>query len=186
MARKIQIIPFKRKKQGKTDYKKRLKLLLAGKPRLVIRKSLKNITAQVIEYKDSGDTVLVSSHSKNLNKLGWKMGTGNVPAAYLTGYLIGKKASEKKIGECVLDTGLYGSIKGSRIYAALKGAIDGGLKVPASEKIFPDEERIKGAHIAKYSKETKNKNQFSKVKKDSDPENITKQFEEVKQKIEGK
>ena len=43
-------IKFRRKREGKTDYRKRLKLLLGGKPRLVVRKSLKNITAQIAVY----------------------------------------------------------------------------------------------------------------------------------------
>ena len=47
---KTQVVPFKRKREGKTDYKKRLKLLSSSKPRLVIRKSLKNMTVQIIEY----------------------------------------------------------------------------------------------------------------------------------------
>ena len=60
---------YKRKKNGKTDYKKRLKLLKSRKPRLVIRKSLTQITAQVIQYQDEGDKVLVSAHSSELKAL---------------------------------------------------------------------------------------------------------------------
>jgi len=43
-------------------------------------------------------------------------------------------------------------VKGSRVFAALKGAVDAGLKVPHSESILPDESRIKGEHIAAYAK----------------------------------
>lgn len=163
---KIQVVQFRRKRDRKTDYKKRMKLLLAGKPRIAIRKSINNIWMQVIEYHPSGDKVVLTAHSKELKKLGWKTGCGNIPAAYLTGLLFGKKAAEKKIGECIIDTGFYPSIKGSKIYAALKGAIDGGMNIPHSKEILPADDRISGKHIQKGD--------------------VSKQFGEVKQKIEGK
>ncbi len=187
MAKKIKFVQFRRKKQGKTNYKKRLGLLLAGKPRLVVRKSLKNIWLQVVEYTKEGDKVVLAAHSKELKKAGWNMCCSNIPSAYLTGFLLGKKAAEKKIGQCVLDIGLYPSIKGNRVYAALKGAVDAGIKVPCSKEVFPADERIKGGHIAKFAAKAKQekdayKNQFSKA----DATGIENQFEETKQKIEGK
>jgi large subunit ribosomal protein L18 len=136
---------------------------------------------QIVEYSASGDKIAVSAHSSELKKLGWGMGCGNIPASYLTGYLLGKKAAGKNIKECIVDTGLYPSIKGSRIYAALKGAVDAGMKVPFSKEILPPEGRIKGKHIAEFGKKAKeiHKNQFSK----SNPDNIEKQFEDTKKKI---
>ncbi len=167
MARsKIQVVNFRRKREGKTDYNKRKKLLMAGKPRLVIRKSLRSIWLQVVEYAPTGDIILVSAHSNELKKLGWGSGQSNLPSAYLTGLIIGKKAGEKKIGKCVLDIGFCQSIKGNRIYAALKGAVDGGLEVRHSKEILPAEDRIKGKHIKTG--------------------NAEKQFDAIKQKIEGK
>ncbi|MCK5107244.1 MAG: 50S ribosomal protein L18 [Nanoarchaeota archaeon] len=172
---------YKRKKNGKTDYKKRLKLLKSRKPRLVIRKSLTQITAQIIQYQDEGDKVLVSAHSSELKAIGWKMNPGNIPAAYLTGLLIGQKAKAKKIEEAVLDIGLNTPTKGSRIFAALKGAVDADLNVPHSDNIFPDEDAIKCVKISNYFKDCKDKLQFSQYKKDNvDP---TKNFEAVKAKI---
>ena len=47
---KTRAAAYRRKREGKTDYRKRLRLLLSGKPRLVIRRSLRDISAQVIEY----------------------------------------------------------------------------------------------------------------------------------------
>lgn len=193
MARsKIQVVPFRRKRKGKTDYKKRLRLLLAGKPRLVIRKSLNNAWLQVVDYSPSGDRVVLSAHSRELKKFGWKMGCGNLPAAYLTGFLLGKKAAGKKIGQCVLDIGLHPSVKGNKIYSALRGAADAGIDVPASKDILPNEDRIKGAHIGDFAKKIREakggyENQFSLcIKNNVNPEDAVKQFEEVKQKIEGK
>lgn len=143
-------MPFKRRRLGKTDYQKRLKMLTSKKLRLVVRKSLKYITAQIVEFTKEGDKTLVSATSKELKKHGWKFATDNLPAAYLTGLLIGKKASQKGVKEVILDSGLYPSTKGSRIYAVVKGAVDSGLKVPISEDIFPKEDRIKGLHVQKF------------------------------------
>jgi len=161
-------MPFKRRRLGKTDYKKRLKLLLSKKPRLVVRKSLRYIRAQIVEFDKKGDKTLVSASSQELKKLGWKFACDNLPSAYLTGLLIGKKALEKEINEVIPDLGLYPSIKGSRIYAVIKGTIDAGLKVPCDDSILPSEERIKGMHIANYLEKFKN---------------LPEEFEKIKQKI---
>ncbi|RLG58710.1 MAG: 50S ribosomal protein L18, partial [Candidatus Hydrothermarchaeota archaeon] len=85
-------VPFRRRREGKTDYRKRLKLLLSGKPRIVVRKTLKHTIVQVIDFDIKGDRVLVSAHSNELKKYGWQANTGNLPASYLTGLLCGKKA----------------------------------------------------------------------------------------------
>ncbi len=141
-------MPFKRRRLEKTDYQKRLRLLSSGKPRLVVRKSLNYITAQIIGFDKKGDKTFVGTTSRELKGFGWKFACDNLPSAYLTGLLIGKKAAEKKISEAILDTGLYPSTKGSRIYAVAKGVIDAGLKLPISEDILPSEERVKGKHIS--------------------------------------
>ena len=152
---------FKRKKLGKTDYRKRLKLLLANKPRLVVRKSLKNILVQIVEYGEKGDKVILSAHSSELKKYGWEGNKGNIPTSYLVGLLIGNKAKKKDFKELILDIGLQNSVKGSRIYSLLKGCIDMGLNVPHSKDILPMEERIKGKHIENFDgskfEEVKNK-----------------------------
>ena len=154
--------PFRRRREGKTDYKKRLRLLLSKEPRLVVRKSLNYIRAQIIQFDKAGDKTLATANSKELKKLGWKFACDNLPAAYLTGLLIGKRTLKKKINEVVLDSGLYPSVKGSRIYAMVKGALDAGLKVPYDEKISPSEERIKGMHIKKFKELPV---EFEKIKK---------------------
>ncbi len=158
-------MPFRRRREGKTNYKRRLKLLLSKKPRLVVRKSLKYIRAQIIEFDKKGDKTLVSAFSRELKKLGWKFACDNLPAAYLTGLLVGKRALEKGINEVILDMGLYPSTKGSRIYACVKGALDAGLKIPCSEEVLPSEERIKGMHIANYLEKFKDlPEEFEKIK----------------------
>lgn len=158
-------MPFRRRREGKTDYRRRLALLQSGKHRLVVRRSLKYITAQIVEYAAAGDRTAASANSKELRALGWQFACDNIPAAYLTGLLIAKKAEEKKIAEAVLDAGLAVSTKGSRIYAAVKGAIDAGLQIPAGDEILPSEERITGKHIAEQSAKFKElPEQFEKVK----------------------
>jgi len=157
-------MPFKRRREGKTNYQKRLQLLKSSKPRLAVRRSLRYITAQITEFDKRGDKILASATSKELKKLGWNFACDNLPAAYLTGLLIGKKSLEKSMKEAVLNSGLYSSVKGSRVYAIVKGAKDAGLDVPVDEKILPSEERIKGEHIATSEKFKSLPSEFEKIK----------------------
>ena len=161
MKRRKRFIPFRRKLEGRTDYRKRLAMLKSGKLRLVIRRSLNNISAQLIGYENAGDRVFVSAHSRELLQLGWKGGRKNMPAAYLVGLLCGTKAKQGKITEAILDTGFYTAVKGSVIYSVLKGALDAGLKVPHDASVLPKEDRIKGKHIKNANLET----EFEAVKK---------------------
>jgi len=180
---------FRRRREGKTDYYLRMKLLRSGKPRLVIRKTLNGIIVQVINAKFEGDQVIASAFSKELRKKGWLGGSGNTPSAYLTGYLAGLKASKKGVKEAVLDLGLGSPTSGSRIFAALKGIIDAGVSVNHDKSILPSEERIRGEHIANYAKALSQSNPESYQKKFSDylkkgldPQRLPKHFSEVKEK----
>ncbi|MFW6117705.1 MAG: 50S ribosomal protein L18 [Thermoproteota archaeon] len=183
-------LPFKRRRDGKTDYKARKAFLLSRRLRLVIRGSLKNMIAQIISAKPKGDEVLVSAHSRELTRdYGWKASRGNIPTAYLTGLLCGLKAEEKGIEKAVLDLGLNSPIKGGRIFAALKGVLDSGIKVPYNKEKIPDEARIEGQHIADYAEKlTANpeeyKARFSRyLKKKLPPEEIPEHFRKVKKNI---
>lgn len=141
-------MPFKRRREGKTDYRRRLKLLSSKKPRLVVRKSLKYLTASIVEFSEKGDKTLATASSKELKKMNWKFATDNLPAAYLTGLILGKKAAKANIKEAVLDIGLNTSTKGNRIFALAKGVLDSGIKLPLSEEVIPSEDRIRGVHIS--------------------------------------
>ncbi|MDY6964351.1 MAG: 50S ribosomal protein L18 [Halobacteriota archaeon] len=141
-------VPFRRRREGKTNYRRRIKLLVSNKPRLVIRKSNKHISLQLAIPKNEGDETLLTVRSTDLAKYGYKGNTGNIPAAYLTGLLFGMKAVSDGYKEAILDIGLQTSTPGSRIYAALKGAIDGGIVAPCDESVLPNEERIKGDHTS--------------------------------------
>lgn len=144
------VVPFRRRREGKTNYRRRLKLLFSKKPRLVIRRSNKNINLQLIVTGDKGDMTLISASSSDLGKYGYNGGTGNTPAAYLTGLLFGKKAVSNGYKQAILDIGLQSTTRGSRIYGALKGTIDGGMEVPFNEEVLPNEDRIKGAHVQNF------------------------------------
>ena len=91
----VYTVQLRRKREGATNYRRRLKILASNKPRLVVRKSLKNVQAAIVGYNKKGDVVKVSSHSSNLKKFGWVYGAGNLPAAYLVGFLLGKHARTK-------------------------------------------------------------------------------------------
>ena len=131
---------LKRRKQGKTDYKKRLALLKAGKPWFVARVKNNEVIAQIISYKPGGDEVKASATSIELRKLGWKKHCGNKSSAYLTGFLCGKRAVNNGLKECNLDIGLHTPVTGSNVFAVLKGAVDAGVKIPHNEKCFPKED----------------------------------------------
>jgi len=173
MRHAIKVYQYRRKAEGKTDYRRRLKLLISGIPRLVIRRTNKNMIVQVVEYSDDGDHVLLTANSSELKKLGWKHATANLPAAYLTGMLAAKKAKEKKVKKAIVDLGLQPK-SCSRLYAVVKGAIDGGLDVPASEEIFPSADRLSGKHIAAYA---------TKGKFKVPPTDIEKSFADLKAKL---
>lgn len=141
-------VSLRRRRDGRTDYRMRSRLLTSNLPRAVVRASNKNISVQITSFDAVGDKVLSSAVSNELKKLGWEASTSNVPAAYLTGYLAGKRAIEKGIEKAVLDVGLHVPTKGSRIFASLKGLLDAGLQIPCGEEILPSDERIRGEHIS--------------------------------------
>ena len=85
--RKPRTVPYRRKRENKTNYLKRLKLLLSRKGRLVVRFTNRKVVAQLVEFTPKGDKVLVATDSFALRKLGWQYSCKNLPAAYLTGFL---------------------------------------------------------------------------------------------------
>ncbi len=156
-------VPFRRRREGKTDYRARLKLLRSGKARLVVRRSLKHTVVQLGSYEETGDRVLASSTTGQLRELGWTGATGNTPAAYLAGLMAGRRASKANINEAILDIGRIRPSKGAKVFAALKGVLDAGIQVPHSDEVLPSQEALQGSHI--------NRPEIAKV------------FEEVRQRI---
>lgn len=180
----IKRLALKRRRLRLTNYRLRKNLILSKKPRLVVRSSNRYIYAALTISKPEGDVVLVSANSKELKDFGWNLSFKNLPAAYLTGVLLAKKASKKELTEAVLDIGLSSPTKGNRIFALAKACNDFGLKVPLNESIVPDENRIKGVHIANYMKQCMQELQFSKVKKFlRSPDEVIEIFEKTLEKL---
>lgn len=148
-------LPYKRRRQVRTDYRKRLSLIKSEKPRIVVRRMLNNISVQIITYHANGDQTIAATHSRELLKHGWKAHRGNIPSAYLTGLLAGLKAKKAGVTAAVLDIGLAGAIKGSALFAALKGIIDAGISVPHNPEILPSDDRIQGKTIMAYAQNGK-------------------------------
>src|SRR3989344_2124893 len=151
----------RRRKENKTDYGKRFKLLKGGLPRIVFRKTNRYLVAQYIISSKAQDKVVLGIDSKNLIEYGWPKESGynlkSIPDSYLLGYLIGKKIVIQKLKNPIADFGMMVSIHKSKIYAFLKGLIDSGIEMTYKKEIFPEEVRIKGEHL-------KNKIPFEKIK----------------------
>ncbi|KAL6854101.1 hypothetical protein J3F83DRAFT_755370 [Trichoderma novae-zelandiae] len=191
---------YKRRREGKTDYYARKRLITqaknkynAPKYRLVVRFTNKDIIMQIVSSEISGDKVLVAAYAHELKAYGISHGLTNWAAAYATGLLIARRvlvklgldkdfvgveeadgeftlteAAETDNGErrpfkAFLDVGLARTSTGARVFGALKGASDGGILVPHSEKRFPgydmeskelDAETLRkyiyGGHVAEY------------------------------------
>ncbi len=86
------VVQKRRRKERKTDYRKRLKLLTSNKPRLVVRKTNRYIIAQIVKSKEAQDKVIFGYTTKKLSEFNWKYSFKCLPAAYLLGLIIGKKA----------------------------------------------------------------------------------------------
>lgn len=181
-------VAFRRKREGRTNYNRRLKLIISEKPRLIVRKTNTAIIAQVAEYFQTGDKILASANSAELKKLGWKFSTKNICAAYLTGLMLGKRARDKGVKDAVLDIGFNTSVKGCKIYGAAKGFAE-MVTLPLSQEICPDDKRIKGEHIAGYfsASQSQKGSQFSAYRKGGlNIKNLPAEVESIRQKIAGK
>ena len=155
---------FSRRRKGITNYRKRLALLKSGVPRAVVRFSNAKVSIQIIEFANEGDKVLAVANSNDVTGMGWKGSKTNIPVSYLSGMLAAKRAVKAGISSAVLDIGRVTPTSGGRAFATLKGLVDGGLEVPHSEDLFPDDGRISGAHIS---------------------DKMSKDFEKIMKKIEG-
>jgi len=175
-------MPFRRRREGKTDYKKRLALVKSKKLRLVIRKSNMRVIVHMVKFDPKGDITIATADSRELAKYKF-YGTNNTPSAYLVGFLLGKKVGKQ---QCVLDMGRKSPSHGNVIFAALKGAIDAGLDVPHSAEALPSEDRLNGKVLDDYAKKLgdKAKSVFSNyIKAGIQPGEIQKAFEKAKAEI---
>ncbi|XP_010532933.1 PREDICTED: 60S ribosomal protein L5-2 [Tarenaya hassleriana] len=191
-------VKYKRRRDGKTDYRARIRLINQDKNkyntpkyRFVVRFTNKDIVAQIVSATIAGDVVLAAAYAHELPRYGLEVGLTNYAAAYCTGLLLARRVLKmlemdseyegnvEATGEdfsveptdtrrpfrALLDVGLIRTTTGNRVFGALKGALDGGLDIPHSEKRFagfnkenkqldPETHRnyIFGGHVANYMK----------------------------------
>jgi len=183
-------VSFRRRREGKTDYKARRALIISRLPRVVTRCSLRHMNVQILDATPTGDRVIASANSQELKKYGWQVTCGNLPSAYLTGLLCGARAVAKKVKNAVADIGLNQPTKGARVFASLKGVVDAGIDVPHDADKLPGEKELKGQHIADYAKSLASSNMelyektFSQyLKRKTPPENLVDHFETIKERI---
>src|SRR4030042_1675987 len=143
--------PKRRRKENKTDYLKRIKLLKSEKPRIIFRKTNRFIISEYVASKEAQDKVVFGFDSRKLNEYGWpKNAQGSLKsttAAYLVGYLSGKTIVKQKLEAPILDAGMNRAIHKNKIYAFLKGLIDSGIKINCEKEFFPEDSRIKGQQL---------------------------------------
>ncbi len=179
-------LKLRRRTEGVTYYRRRGKMVLSGKPRLVVRSSNKYVYAYLVENIAGGDRILSSANSRELRKLGWEFGLGNTPASYLTGALLAQRASKTGVKEAFLDLGLATPTEGNKLFAVAKGCSHFGLTVKCDESVMPSEDRIRGKHIADYLPGIKEGTAFSSIRaKNLSPESIAQQLDGVLSKIKG-
>ncbi|XP_054789588.1 60S ribosomal protein L5 [Prosopis cineraria] len=189
-------VKFKRRREGKTDYRARIRLINQDKNkyntpkyRFVVRFTNKDIIAQITSASIAGDIVLAAAYAHELPRYGLEVGLTNYAAAYCTGLLLARRvlkmlemeeeyegnveasgedfsvepSDTRRPFRALLDVGLIKTTTGNRVFGALKGALDGGLDIPHSDKRFagfnkdkkeldPELHRkyIFGGHVAAY------------------------------------
>jgi len=151
----------RRRRENRTDYLKRRKLLKSEKPRMVFRRTNKYLIAQYVKSHEAQDKVIFGIGTRDLLKHGWnekaKGSLKSVTASYVLGYFAGKKISKEKLETPIVDLGMIRVLHKTKVFAFIKGLIDTGVEVPCKEESFPEEERLNGEHL-------KNKVDVSKIK----------------------
>jgi len=196
---------YRRRREGKTDYRARKRLVTQDKNkynspkyRFIVRISNSDITCQIAYAKIEGDYIMAAAYSHELPKFGMPCGLTNYAAAYATGLLLARRllaklnlADKYKGNQSIdgndyhveelsdgprpfrafLDVGLHRTTTGSKVFAAMKGACDGGLDIPHSETRFVGYDKeakslkaevlkkhIFAGHVADWMKQVRDEN----------------------------
>jgi len=95
-------VKFRRRREAKTDYYARKRLIIQDKNkyktpkyRLVVRVTNKDIITQIIAADINHDVVLASAYAHELPRYGIKLGLTNYAAAYSTGLLLARRVNAK-------------------------------------------------------------------------------------------
>jgi len=215
-------VKFRRRREGKTDYQARRRLVVQDKNkynspkyRFVVRCSNKKVLCQIVQAKMIGDFTMCQASSLELPKYGAKVGLTNYAACYATGLLCARRLL-KKLGmdedyegqtevdgemytveeegdkrpfTCLLDVGLVRTTTGSKVFGALKGAADGGLSIPHSEKRFPGYDREGKDFDAETHKKyifAGHVTEYMELLEEEDPDRYQAQFSKyIEEEIEG-
>ncbi|MGI0020218.1 MAG: 50S ribosomal protein L18 [Nitrososphaera sp.] len=181
---------LKRIRLDKTNYRKRAAVIIGRHSFVTVKVTDQNVAVQMLKPTPTGDLVIASVHSHELAKQGWKGSSNSLPACYLAGLLLGKKAQAKGTNKGILYIGKDHFT--TRVAACVKGIADSGLNIPVGEESFPDGDRISGQHIADYAnalkadKDAYNSRFSALLKNGLKPEEYPAHFEEVRFKISGK
>lgn len=91
-------VKYRRRREGKTDYRARKRLIAQDKAkyncpkyRLVVRITNTQVICQIAYAEIDGDKVLCAAYSRELPRYGLKAGLKNYAAAYCTGLLCGRR-----------------------------------------------------------------------------------------------
>jgi len=169
------------------------------KYRFIVRITNKDIICQIAYATIEGDVILSAAYAHELARYGMPLGLTNYAASYATGLLLARRVLSKlKLADkyqgnkeingqdyhvepltdgphpftALLDVGLQRTTTGSKVFAAMKGACDGGLNVPHSDRRFvgfdsetkkldPEvlRKHIFGGHVGDYMKHLKEADQ---------------------------
>jgi len=95
-------VKFRRRREGKTDYYARKRLVVQDKNkyntpkyRMIVRFTNKDITCQIAYARIEGDVIVESAYAHELPRYGVKVGLTNYAAAYCTGLLLGRRILNK-------------------------------------------------------------------------------------------
>ncbi len=189
MHKVIRQMRFRRRREAKTDYRKRIACVKGGLDRVVARKTNTRIIGQISRYAEKGDITLAYADSAELAGLGWPA-RANRSTAYLVGRLLARKARARPDlkAELVLDIGLSSPVRNSIPFALAKGCIDGGLRIRNSIEIDAKVYNCADAkHIAalKDKEPERYRRQYSGyIKAGIAPESLSALFTKVNEMIE--
>eukprot|EP00887_Chlorella_sp_A99_P008191 scaffold12.g8191.t1 len=149
-------VKYRRRRQGKTDYRARLRLTTQDKNkyntpkyRFVVRFTNKDVVCQVVYATMAGDRIVASAYSHELPRYGLSVGLTNYSAAYATGLLLARRVLQK-LG---LDKHYAGNTEDAgEDYTILKKYIFGGHVGEYMEEMQEEDPEKYQAHFAAYLK----------------------------------
>lgn len=95
-------VQYRRRREGKTNYRNRKKLIFQPKNkyntpkyRLVVRITNRDVITQIVYSRIVGDMVVCAAYSHELPRYGIKVGLTNYASAYATGLLVARRLLQK-------------------------------------------------------------------------------------------